>query len=173
MVLNPDDAAGLTAQAKLNRFHPGPPLLARRLDLSYCPAPTRIGRGTGHRLMAKAARMAKQLERAALSRLIAALLLVAFGFQSYIAQTHIHDIAAKTPAAMVQHSGHNRAPVQNSPLDCSFCQMLTQAGSTLIPDAALLVPAPQWIMMAVPYYLLAGTGTTANPYWQSRAPPSV
>ncbi len=123
--------------------------------------------------MAIAPGIAKERERTALSRLIAALLLIAFGFQSYMAQTHIHDMAAKTPAAMVQHSGHNRAPAQNSPLDCSFCQMLTHAGSILMPDAALLVPAPQWIMMAATHYLLAGSGTTANHYWQSRAPPSV
>jgi hypothetical protein len=117
--------------------------------------------------------MAKGLERATLSRLFAALLVLAFGFQSYVAQTHIHDVTAKTPAALVQHSGPNRAPVQNSPLDCSFCQMLSHAGSTLMPDAALLVPAPQWIAMAAPYYLLAGTGTTANHSWQSRAPPAI
>ena len=123
--------------------------------------------------MAIATRMVKGLEKTALSRLVAALLLIAFGFQSYVAQTHIHDMAAKSPAAMVQHTDHNRAPVQNSPLDCSFCQMLTHAGSILMPDAALLLPASQWIMMAAPYYLLAGTGAAANHYWQSRAPPSV
>jgi len=116
---------------------------------------------------------AKGLEKATLSRLIAALLLLAFSFQSYVAQTHIHDIAAKTTATLVQHSGHNRAPVQNSPLDCSFCQMLTHAGSTLMPDAGLIVPGPQWIAMAAPHYLFAGTGTTANHSWQSRAPPAI
>jgi hypothetical protein len=123
--------------------------------------------------MATAIRTAKRLESTALSRLIAALLLLAFGFQSYLAQTHIHDLAVKTPAALVEHSGHSKAPVQNSPLDCSFCQMLTHAGSTLMPDAALLVPATQWAMMAPARYLLPGTGTTANHHWQSRAPPSV
>jgi hypothetical protein len=117
--------------------------------------------------------MAKELEKPTLPRLIAALLLLAFSFQSYVAQTHIHDIVAKTPTALVQHSGHNRAPLQNSPLDCSFCQMLTHAGSTLMPDAALLVPARQWIAMVAPHYLLAGTGTTANHSWQSRAPPAL
>ena len=141
--------------------------------MSYCSRLTAIGRETDHKLMATATRTAKGLERTALSRLIAALLLLAFGFQSYLAQTHIHDTAAKTPAALVQYSGHNRAPVQNSPLDCSFCQMLTQVGSTMMPDVALLVPAMQWTMMALPRYLLASAGTTANHPWQSRAPPSV
>jgi hypothetical protein len=117
--------------------------------------------------------MARGFERTALSRLAAVLLLLAFGFQSYIAQTHIHDIAAKTPAAVVHQSGHDKSPLQNSPLDCSFCQMLSHAGSILMPDAAFLVPAPHWMKMTAPHYLRAGAGTTANHYWQSRAPPSI
>jgi hypothetical protein len=104
--------------------------------------------------------------------MIAALLLLAFSFQSYIAQTHIHEIAASSPAALIHHAGHNKAPVQNSPLDCSFCQMLTHAGSVLMPDASFLLPAPQWMKMVAPHYAFANSGTTANHDWQSRAPPS-
>jgi hypothetical protein len=117
--------------------------------------------------------MGRDFERTALSRLVAVLLLLAFGFQSYIAQTHIHDIAAKAPAAVIHHSGHDKSPLQNSPLDCSFCQMLSHAGSILMPDATFLLPAANWMKMAAPHYLRADMGTTANHYWQSRAPPSI
>jgi hypothetical protein len=117
--------------------------------------------------------MGREFERKALSRLVAVLLLLAFGFQSYIAQTHFHDMAAKGPVAAVHHSGHDKSPLQNSPLDCSFCQMLTHAGSILMPDASFLLPAAYGMKMAAPYYLRFGTGTTANHSWQSRAPPSI
>ena len=92
--------------------------------------------------MATAAITPRGLNSSALSRVIAALLLLAFGFQSYMAQTHVHDIVGKAPAALVHHAGHDRAPVQNSPLDCPFCQMLTHAGSFLVPDPSLVLPSP-------------------------------
>jgi hypothetical protein len=103
--------------------------------------------------------------------LLTAFLLLAFGFQSYIAQTHIHDVSATTPAA-IHHLGHSKLPVQNSPLDCSFCQMMTQADSFLIPDALLVLATPEGMTMAAPHYRLAKTSAGAKHDWQSRAPPS-
>ena len=123
--------------------------------------------------MATAAITPRGLNSSALSRLIAALLLLAFGFQSYMAQTHVHDIVGKAPAALVHHAGHDRAPVQNSPLDCPFCQMLTHAGSFLVPDPSLVLPSPQWIILTAWHYDFAKMAIAANHDWQSRAPPSA
>jgi len=105
--------------------------------------------------------------------LIAALLLLAFSFQSYVAQTHIHDIVGKSPAALVHHSGHDRAPVPNLPHACPFCQVLNHAGSFLVPDPSLVLPSPQWITLTVWHYDFARMAFAANHDWQSRAPPSA
>jgi hypothetical protein len=123
--------------------------------------------------MATAATMPRGSKGGALSRLIAALLLLAFGFQSYMAQTHIHDIVGKAPVALVHHAGHDRVPVQNSLLDCPFCQMLTHAGSLLVPDPSLVLPLPQWITLTAWHHDFAKMAIAANHDWQSRAPPSA
>lgn len=122
--------------------------------------------------MAKAAIKARRFEKAPLWRLLAAFVLLAFSFQSYVTQTHIHDTVTTVAAAPIHHPGHGKSPVQNSPLDCPFCQVVTHAGNFLASDAPLLLLASQWVEMAAPYHLLAGTGTSANHPWQSRAPPS-
>jgi hypothetical protein len=105
--------------------------------------------------------------------LIVALLLLAFSFQSYVAQTHIHDIVGKAPVALVHQAGHDRAPVQNLPFDCPFCQMLTHAGSFLVPDPSLVLPSPQWTILTAWNHDFAGMAIAANHDWQSRAPPSA
>ena len=103
-------------------------------------------------------------------RFVAALVLLAFSFQSYLAQTHIHETAAAT--ALTYHPGHNEAPVDNSPLDCPFCQAVAHATSFLMPGALLPFLAPEWVKTATLHNLLAGTGTATRYNWQSRAPPS-
>jgi hypothetical protein len=105
-------------------------------------------------------------------RLAAALVFLAFSFQSYVAQTHIHDIAATGFTQSVFHLGQNKAPTENSPLDCPFCQAATYAGSFFIPDPSLLLLAPHWMELAPLRHPLARNGITANHKWQSRAPPS-
>ncbi len=122
--------------------------------------------------MATATTIAAGSEKATLWRLIAALLLLAFSFQSYMAQTHIHDIAASSPAALIHHAGHNKAPVQNSPLDCSFCQMRGPCQQR--PHARYLIRVAGAAMDedGGAALFLANTGTAANYDWQSRAPPS-
>jgi hypothetical protein len=102
-------------------------------------------------------------------RFIAALVLLAFSFQSYLAQTHIHETAAAT--ALVYHPGHSKAPV-DSPFDCPFCQAVAHATSFLMPGALLPFLAPQWVKTATLHNFRAGTGTTTRYNWQSRAPPS-
>ena len=103
-------------------------------------------------------------------RLLAAAVLLAFSFQSYLAQTHIHEGAAT--AVLVYHPGHGKPPVDNSPLDCPFCQAVTHAASFLVPGTLLPFLAPQWVKITALHNLLADKSTATKYNWQSRAPPS-
>lgn len=103
-------------------------------------------------------------------RLIAILLMLAFSFQSYLVQTHIHEPAAVS-ATLIHHAGH-KAPANNTPFDCPFCQVVNHAGSFLISDVSLLLLASQWVEMTAPRHLTPEVGTVANHPWQSRAPPN-
>jgi len=98
------------------------------------------------------------------------LLMLAFSFQSYVTQTHIHKAATAESATVIHHAGQ-KSPANNSPFDCPFCQVVNHAGSVLISDSALLVLASQWAEMVAPRYLLQDIGTIANHHWRSRAPP--
>src|SRR5215469_7489247 len=105
--------------------------------------------------MAIAARTARRFEKTSLWRLLAAFVLLAFSFQSYVTQTHIHDGATTVSAVTIHHPGHGKSPVENSPLDCPFCQVVTHAGNALMSDAPLLFLASQWVELAAPYRLFA------------------
>jgi hypothetical protein len=103
-------------------------------------------------------------------RLIAALVLLAFTFQSYVAQTHFHDAAlAGTPVS--QTLGHGKAPVDDNPLNCPFCQAVAHAGSFYLPVTPLLFLSAQWAEMSAPHFLLRDSSGAATHSWQSRAPP--
>ena len=103
-------------------------------------------------------------------RLIAVLVLLAFTFQSYVAQTHFHDIGL-TGAPVSQNLGHGKAPADDNPLNCPFCQAAIHAGSFFLPAAPLLFLSTQWVEMATSYvFLRSGTDAAAHS-WQSRAPP--
>jgi hypothetical protein len=103
-------------------------------------------------------------------RFIAAVVLLAFGFQGYLAQTHIHETAAAT--VLTYHPGHSKAPVDNSPLDCPFCQAVAHAASFLMPAALLPFLAPEWVKITTLHALVGDKGTATRHNWQSRAPPS-
>jgi hypothetical protein len=109
--------------------------------------------------------------RAGAWRLIAALVVIAFSFQSHLAQTHIHQTAAAISSA-AHYSGQNKSPADNSPLDCPFCQVVSHTSGFFISDASLLLVVPQWTEMAIPRHLLATTDTAIGHHWQSRAPPT-
>jgi hypothetical protein len=104
-------------------------------------------------------------------RLFAVLLMLAFGFQSYLAQTHIHEPAVAASTTLIHHAGH-KAPLSNSPFDCPFCQVVNHAGSVLLSHASLLLLASQWVELNAPRHLLPEVGAVVTHHWQSRAPPS-
>ena len=104
-------------------------------------------------------------------RVIAILVMLAFSFQSYVAQTHIHEAAAPATAALIKNLGHNKSPVDNSPLDCPFCQAVAHDAAFFVPHSPLLFLSAQWVEMAAPHFVLADHSADANHNWRSRAPP--
>jgi hypothetical protein len=102
--------------------------------------------------------------------LIASLVMLAFTFQSYVAQTHIHD-TAPVSSAIAKGSHHNKSPLGNTPVECPFCQAVAHAGSFFMPLAPLPFLSAQWIEMAVPHLALGASTGAATHSWRSRAPP--
>lgn len=113
---------------------------------------------------------AKKQERVTGWRLIAALVVLAFSFQSYVAQTHIHD-AAPIGNLLAKDVPPNKSPLGNTPVECPFCQAIAHSGNFFIPVAPLLFLSEQWIEMAVPYLAAGANADTVRHSWQSRAPP--
>ena len=102
--------------------------------------------------------------------IVAGLLLIAFTLQSYVTQTHIHT---GSPAAIskVLTGSHGKMPVDNSPMDCPFCQAVAHDGPFFLPSAPILLLSAIWVEMAAPFF---GTGAKSDlpaHNWQSRAPP--
>lgn len=103
-------------------------------------------------------------------RVIACLLLISFTLQSYITQTHIHSTSTAAIAKILVGS-HDKAPIDDGPLDCPFCQAVAHDGPFFLPATALLLLAVMGVELAAPPF-----GARKNAYvpahnWQSRAPP--
>ena len=109
-------------------------------------------------------------ERSSGWRFIACLILISFTLQSYITQTHIHNVAPAVIAKTVSHAP-GKAPVDDNPMDCPFCQAVAHDGMFFIPTSPLLFLSAVWIeMTALDLWLAASSGERAH-NWQSRAPP--
>ena len=112
--------------------------------------------------------------------------LVAFLFQSYVVQTHIHFAASADPETFVADGAnlktnadsavagqHNSKPPIDDPAHCPICQEFLHAGQYLTPAPvlALLITA-----VFVPITIERAVPVTANPVshgWRGRAPPSA
>jgi hypothetical protein len=105
-------------------------------------------------------------------RLIAALLLLAFVVQSYVAQTHMHD-AAQVGVSIGKTNGHDSPPLENSPLDCPFCQAVAHDSGFFVPTGPLLFLSAQWMEMAPPHVLIRDSASAPVHDWKSRAPPRL
>jgi hypothetical protein len=107
-------------------------------------------------------------------RLVMLLVLVAFAFQAYVVQTHIHGASARLVQVSQAHSPAK--PLPNDPLDpatCKLCQELVHAGAAITPMGAELTLVTGWAVSrlvparSVPLVQAPRTG------WQSRAPPKA
>jgi hypothetical protein len=98
------------------------------------------------------------------------LILTAFTLQSYVIQTHLHDT---TPAAISKaptNAGDGKSPVDNSPLDCPFCQAAL-TGAFALSDPALVFLSAAGILLAAPDHPATASYDTVAHIWNSRAPP--
>lgn len=113
---------------------------------------------------------------------ITLLALLAFTFQAFVTQTHIHTgsvltigssksdtaPAKVTPGSQKQHNG---VPNQD-PANCPICQQIVQAGHYVTP-AALSALAPAVAVSAIAIVLDAAMATASPSHsWRGRAPPA-
>lgn len=101
---------------------------------------------------------------------IACLLLITFTLQSYITQTHIHNAA---PAAVTKifAPSHGKAPLDDNPVDCPFCQAVAHDGPFHLPTVPLLILSVTFVELAPPALRLHRATEAFAHIWQSRAPP--
>lgn len=102
--------------------------------------------------------------------IVASLLLIAFTLQSYITQTHIHSVS---PAAISKTlaGSHGKAPVDDSPMDCPFCQAVAHDGPFFLPGAPVLLLSAIWVELGAPFFSARVNAVVPAHNWQSRAPP--
>lgn len=112
--------------------------------------------------------------------------LLAFSFQSYIAQTHIHipgttdlGISALVSApAKISLDGkkqgeHGQLPANGDSSNCPLCQTVLHAGTFLTPALlVLLLPDVQAGNDPAPTTILRRDGAPSHA-WQSRGPPQL
>jgi hypothetical protein len=111
------------------------------------------------------------------SRCIVFLAIFAFALQTYMVQTHIHPdgqgTAALARTAAAAGSAHHKAPLDNSPLTCPFCQSFTLAGAVLLPVMLLLHLPLVWVESVPLAFTARAFGALPAHDWQTRAPPRV
>jgi hypothetical protein len=100
--------------------------------------------------------------------------LIAFTWQSFVTQTHIHPDTL--PAAAAHVSGMQLAPTQPAPerpIDCPICHAAAIGGHYLTPG-----PMPVLAAIAVSIWRFAAIAPVASVVtrshgWRSRAPPAA
>lgn len=103
-------------------------------------------------------------------QLVTCLVLIAFTLQSYITQTHIHSA---TPAAVTKIFSHSqgKAPLDDNPVDCPFCQAVAHDGPFHLPTVPLIILSIAFVELAPPAVRLRHPSAGFAHIWQSRAPP--
>ena len=110
---------------------------------------------------------------------IAFFVLLAFTFQTYVSQTHIHlaPDAFASSSKLVSHPGNgqqpDRFPANGDPANCPVCQEIVHSGQFVTPTAAvLLLPVVAVSIVAIVVDIPAAT-QSASHTWRSRAPPQA
>jgi hypothetical protein len=106
------------------------------------------------------------------SRFVVFITVLAFALQSYFAQTHIHAAHGVAGIVATHSLAHGKTPLDNSQLDCPFCQAVAHAGVFLTPAPQLMF-LPVWAVSEAPSFVIHTVAAAAAAHnWQSRAPPS-
>ncbi len=116
-------------------------------------------------------------------KLFTVIFLIAFSMQSYVAATHVHEIApppAELTNQLVQSSvevnapakaDHNRVPVRDSRDDCPLCRAVVHAGAFLFPTLLIVeIPDEGVVLASLATVFQPVTGTLSHS-WSSRGPP--
>ena len=109
-------------------------------------------------------------ERSSGWRFIACLILISFTLQSYITQTHIHNTAPAAVAKIVSHAP-SKAPIDDNPMDCPFCQAVAHDGPFFLPTVPLVILSIEFVELAAPALRFHRSWEAPAHIWQSRAPP--
>lgn len=100
-------------------------------------------------------------------------LLLAFAFQAYTVQTHLHGQPASTLTAQTQGDAPAK-PLPADPLDpatCKLCQELVHSGVALSPAGPEFALLLEWAAASLPPALLPAAALAPQTGWQGRAPP--
>lgn len=105
--------------------------------------------------------------------------LIAFVFQSYLVQIHIHGlsrapiVAADNSSTPASSHKPGKKPVDQDRVDCPLCQQGMRAGNFVMPAATLALP----VTLAVSTVLIAahitGIAHPVSHIWRGRAPPTA
>ncbi len=120
---------------------------------------------------------ARAASRSVFSHALVLLTLLAFAFQGFVTQTHIHVQLPGAPVAVdpfdgIKAPGKN-APAKNDESNCPLCQAFANSGHFVTPAvAAILAPT-----LSVSVLQLAPLGASivhaVSHAWRGRAPPSA
>ncbi len=106
-----------------------------------------------------------------------ALILVAFTFQGFVAQTHIHRLGGISTASSSLQIETKRTvppdkfPANQDPSNCPICQELLHSGSFITPSAvAALLPSLAVSIVAIVLDSAIAPPATSHS-WRGRAPP--
>src|SRR5271165_3680980 len=97
---------------------------------------------------AKASRLRNSATLAGWRQALIFVVLVAFAFQGYVIQTHIHftpEAAALLDADAGAHASkgtyhHDKFPPADDPANCPICQEILHSGQFVTPSTAALLP---------------------------------
>jgi len=107
-------------------------------------------------------------------RLAMLAVLLAFTFQAYAVQTHLHGQPAQAIQNLAAHHDAPAKPLPADPLDpatCKLCQELIHSGAAITPAGPELVLLLDWVGAFLPPAQLPATAIAPETGWQSRAPP--
>jgi hypothetical protein len=100
-------------------------------------------------------------------------LLLAFVFQSYLTQTHIHPYSAPQACAVkcVVHAPAKNSAPGEAATDCPLCQAIVHAGAFFAPAALVFFVPRRWIEGALASAKTLATRAQFSRNGLSRAPP--
>ena len=99
--------------------------------------------------------------------------LLAFTFQSFVAQVHFHATpwTASTTLDAGKISQPGKLPANDDPSSCPICQAVLHAGQFVTPAAVTFALPSFAIFFIANFNDATATAQTASHSWKSRAPP--